>query len=129
MSTHDDHDEKSRAEPVQAMVFANHEIYIYIYMTYFSGEGNFQAKLKKNTQQTVLVSIFFTFALFFVSSASFWRHVFYREFAACFCVMFSGETGKKTSFQGPVVQVYTVMGSQIKERNTSVWVRFCKLLG
>ena len=31
---------------------------------------------------------------FFVTSASFWRHVFYREFAACFCVMFSGETKK-----------------------------------
>ena len=67
----------------------------------FSGEGNFQAKLKKPTQQTVLVSIFVTSALFFVTSASFWRHVFYREFAACFCVMFSGETEKKTSFQGP----------------------------
>lgn len=68
---------------------------------FFSGEGNFQAKLKKPTQQTVLVSIFVTSALFFVTSASFWRHVFYREFAACFCVMFSGETEKKTSFQGP----------------------------
>ena len=67
----------------------------------FSGEGNFQAKLKKPTQQTVLVSIFVTSALFFVTSASFWRHVFYREFTACFCVMFSGETEKKTSFQGP----------------------------
>ena len=79
---------------------------IHIYLdpakdVFFSGEGNFQAKLKKPTQQTVLVSIFVTSALFFVTSASFWRHVFYREFAACFCVMFSGETEKKTSFQGP----------------------------
>ena len=79
---------------------------LYIYLdpakdVFFSGEGNFQAKLKKPTQQTVLVSIFVTSALFFVTSASCWRHVFYREFAACFCVMFSGETEKKTSFQGP----------------------------
>ena len=82
----------------------------YIYLdpakdVFFSGEGNFQAKLKKPTQQTVLVSIFVTSALFFVTSASFWRHVFYREFAACFCVMFSGETEKKTSFQGPGIYI------------------------
>ena len=75
-------------------------------MYFFSGEGNFQAKLKKPTQQTVLVSIFVTSALFFVTSASFWRHVFYREFAACFCVMFSGETEKKTSFQGPGIYIH-----------------------
>ena len=31
---------------------------------------------------------------FFVTSASFGRHVFYRELAAFFCVMFSGETEK-----------------------------------
>ena len=58
-------------------------------MYFFSGEGNFQAKLKKPTQQTVLVSIFVTSALFFVTSASFWRHVF---------------SEKKTSFQGPGIQ-------------------------
>ena len=88
--------------------------YIYTYLdpakdVFFSGEGNFQAKLKKPTQQTVLVSIFVTSALFFVTSASFWRHVFYREFAACFCVMFSGETEKRHRFR---VQVYTMRFQQ-----------------
>ena len=71
--------------------------YIYTYLdpakdVFFSGEGNFQAKLKKPTQQTVLVSIFVTSALFFchfcVILAScflsriccmFLRHVFWRD--------------------------------------------------
>ena len=49
------------------MQIYNESLYIYLDPAkdvFFSGEGNFQAKLKKPTQQTVLVSIFVTSALF-----------------------------------------------------------------
>ena len=89
-------------------------IYIYIYISrprkrrIFPGGGNFQAKLKQPTQQAVLASVCFTYALVFVTSASsFWCRVFYREFAACLSVVFSGEAERKTSFQGP--GIYTIL--------------------
>ena len=65
------------------------------------------SKLIQKTTQAVLVSICVTYALIFVTSASFWRHVFYRELVAFFRVMFSiARREKRDRFR---VQVYTMI--------------------
>ena len=65
---------------------------------FFSGGGNFQAKLKRTTQQAVLVLMFVASALFFCHFGVMFSIADLLHFSAS---CFLARRKKKTSFQGP----------------------------
>lgn len=60
----------------------------------FSGQDNLRQSLKHQRNKQIWCQFLSYFCVDFVTSVSFWRHVFCRELAAFFCFMFSGEMDK-----------------------------------